>query len=1009
MTNIFGAPYRPPAGGWPSVRKWFFGTAFQHKRTSESAIPSFLNVTTVADYHIPSTHPLLPYPRLDDRSAWPDPGIAGTCPGPGTQPNPSCGQVTPGAAMCGPWFTGAIDNRPAYVAGMVDRNTYAASSAGTLDFSRCHKLGFKNVQAWKSWHGRLNYLSHDAGGRPDRIASGTCLYNIEFVQSAPDATRYRTEGLSCVYDNRFYYRRAIVEEHAATATRSVTVNRYSGILTGSAAVTVTIGTDDGNAAANRDSHIGISAQSAIDWWNGMLLKWTINGWTITVTLASGVYTATGKTGAITVGTGTFAPGTGALSRTEYDSTGANVTYTESASFTATGFTHTWHTIEQGGEGEDVTVTVTGALSDGYAGSDLQDDLCGLLAQWDLTNDVVYPWRQDEQITIAPVVRWNEVPGTVTPMVAAFTGTYVDGNAARYDGTLHGAPLSAGRGPHFDWTHETWRACQNDTGTARYKYAYGAWSGAAHPAMTPGYELPDTGDATDSVVPQTATQWTQNWNDTGDLQPGLIPGWAWMRYNAGTGIMSAQKWAEIKGLRPSANFARPCEQDRLAIDPVGARCATYTAATPPRVTLDSATTIITGDGCVVAGVPSVVSGLYQVTKISSLVYELTTLAAAIPAWSLLPFNPGSGIMGKVRWATAASIGGRISVAAATQSGASVVMTLAAPALYLYSGDRVDFAGVAGLGANLAATVTDSTHISVTGTLSGSYSGGGYVAAHGAAAYQWYDDQPKGDFLTIEWQFNQRDFAEQNRINTQATTAAGCPDLPASGTVPRVVQTTHGMPQAVSALYANQQALPFSVCGPQVACISPNGEGFANGYTMAFPAALAPDSRYGSMWQAMIMQEMDDPLWLAPHKPCANNGSGSAPTCCAYVEDNIGCPANTDDCDDVCADGPGVRYYPHRPLVEAREYVPTVSMVTAPALPSDCTIYILNIGDLASSTPPSGKLLLPPGGLGYAPNTSGADPYQPIAADTAWGRYLRAMNCVCTGSNFWLAYQNNGVFC
>ena len=98
-----------------------------------------------------------------------------------------------------------------------------------------------------------------------------------------------------------------------------------------------------------------------------------------------------------------------------------------------------------------------------------------------------------------------------------------------------------------------------------------------------------------------------------------------------------------------------------------------------------------------------------------------------------------------------------------------------------------------------------------------------------------------------------------------------------------------------------------------------------------------------------------------------------------------------------------------MLEARQTLPVVGGVTAPALPLDCSMHILTVAELNMSTPPSGKLMLPPAALGYVPDSSGADPLQPVPADTAWGRYVRQMSCVCGKNRFWQDYQTNGIYC
>jgi hypothetical protein len=102
---------------------------------------------------------------------------------------------------------------------------------------------------------------------------------------------------------------------------------------------------------------------------------------------------------------------------------------------------------------------------------------------------------------------------------------------------------------------------------------------------------------------------------------------------------------------------------------------------------------------------------------------------------------------LRFPNAWPICGQCGVASAASSGGIATIVLADPAPYLRTGDRVDFSGVAGLGANLQVTVASATQFSVPGTVSGPYSAGGYVNSHGAPDSWWNDESPKGDFVFI----------------------------------------------------------------------------------------------------------------------------------------------------------------------------------------------------------------------------------------------------------------------
>ena len=50
------------------------------------------------------------------------------------------------------------------------------------------------------------------------------------------------------------------------------------------------------------------------------------------------------------------------------------------------------------------------LSSVYTSSQCYSDLVGLLNQWSLSDDTKYPWRTDSLVSLAPMVRYDEVYG-----------------------------------------------------------------------------------------------------------------------------------------------------------------------------------------------------------------------------------------------------------------------------------------------------------------------------------------------------------------------------------------------------------------------------------------------------------------------------------------------------------------------------------------------------------------------------------------------------------------------
>ena len=146
---------------------------------------------------------------------------------------------------------------------------------------------------------------------------------------------------------------------------------------------------------------------------------------------------------------------------------------------------------------------------------------------------------------------------------------------------------------------------------------------------------------------------------------------------------------------------------------------------------------------------------------------------------------------------------------------------------------------------------------TGTLSGTYAGGGTVICTGydATDDKWNDDNPKRDYIQRSW----------NQAGTLTET----------------------------------QACKFpAVCAPTVLCISPNTESFEHADVYAMPTGLTVDECTTSTLQADFLQVETDPFWKVPPAPCSG----------AWTSD-----------DGTCLDS--ATHYPHGPLIEPRLTLPS----------------------------------------------------------------------------------------
>lgn len=977
MASRFGAPYREPCGGWPATRKIYPAGPYQHGRTAESHIQVHRNDTKVPDF-LPADDScfgtvgrhyagggIAPYPKLN--SAPVGCGEPGTCPA-----CPECGPGDgPCVAPCDAW-----DPLDAITGNTVDHNHYSALAGVYIDLSACRKIGFKNVQAKKTWHGAFDFSTHDPSGCFDLDLAVACDCMAESEQTTPAATKYLTLSYSTSHfladtDD------PCVSYITCTDEQTVSVDRNSGKITISGCLH-TVDDTGGNVCPG--SVIGIPSCGKRP------------------AFAQALFDAAASN----------------------DPTISNRLYDFTDSLTDTSYT--WDLKIRSNDNLGPMCGVANyvlerwygsiTLSDPYTAEDLKQDCYYLLAYWDLTNDAQYPWRLDEYTTVAPLVTRDEPGSPVAPGVGNACD-YVDPSTCT--GDVLGAPNPAGYDRHFDWRHLTYGKCRVD-GTVDdvwYVKGYGAWSGQSN-----------LGDPTDGCVPGTATQWTNNLEAT-YLMPGAYQFYGRAVEPNGTyqGVMLAQKWVETQVRRPSYNFARPCEGDRYALDEGelsgGAldegqvqaasdfdadngstvRCVIGVAGSPKVLELNSGGTgVVTGNTCLACGVGGGADGVWTVTKIDDTHYELTTFICAAPART----DCGSGIFGRLRFPTAPAICGRIAVATATAASGTVTVTLAAPANYLRTSDAVDFTDGAGsvTDSNKTVTVIDPLHF----TFSGSVPGGGYVKSHGALGYWCNDDNPKGEYIYAQWQFNYRDYQERDRVNAQYIACGSCEEAePADMTPIRQYQADHGMLRAVSTIGFISECLTFTPCCPSVIGASPNGEVFPNGAIFDDFANFAPDDRYGARWQAAFIQHMPDLLWQPPHKPCADCSPHPKPTVCGWHEDNGTCAADscTDDCD-VDPDNPdGAYYYPQRPWVEARQGVTTINGTT-PTLPAGVVIGFLTLGDLDAVTPPDGNVLPPPGVVG----STGSYPAQSV---TPWGIYLRELSCVCAAGRFLADYEADGVSC
>ena len=906
----FGDPYRPPCGDWPNYPVFNGNGPWDNYLTSENNIARYKNITVAKDaasntaktacvyvYAAPvgDEKPLTSL-KSDGRN-WPDCMVDGPpcdCPGPIKRPDkPYCqygpwdptkfipvatSPPSPTAKRVGGNGSYVVPGPGGYTSSLGD-NFYVLDNAdppNPVNYAKCKKMGFKNVQAKKTWHGMFGFSSHDPAGAPswyqpfksqvNPISPGCACEqpaHWETEQLAPDTTKYlKLRGHATIVHNSYVnendqIKTTTVEE---TASCNISINRKSGLLELGSTFHWDAAKWDANLNAAYRGYAaplliqisGANSETCFSMYlNHLVYDYNLPVWSETGTSSS--RTAVHKNQdnmdetVMTVTTGYSFEYT--RSGYQYNSTATWVILSygkltvSPTAITWTGHgqsncvsqtTSGYHTISDWTE--DVTINL-GNPDDPddpnatYTTYKVLSDINDLLGKWDLTKDTVYPWRQDNFLTVAPLVSYNEVEYPVSPLpfvsicasvplresnitVTADNINHFDSNSLLfYNGGVLGAPLPQGYNSYYDYRHITWRCCIGDDGDeVPYIFKYGAWSHSNSAT-----------DFTDLLVPAAATQWTDNLRAS-TLWPG-----AWIAYGnvAESNQVWAQKWAETRIPRPSINFARPCGADRYQMDDENSKttlCIANISFSSPTysITVVGATTIVANDKIIIwpndENFNTALSGVWSVTSVDNpnssapdiKVTAGTRIAAGVRPTGII--DPGAGILGKLRWPDAPAI-----------------------------------CGIGG----------DASH-----------------------PYYVNDDNSKGDWLHVEWLHNFRDYQERERNISQHTKYSIAPTncfWVSSSTDEaneiRKQQVSYGMPQSVQTLTLSPGCSKWNFCSPTVLCISPNNneiynhiDKWTNGRTNVFISTFRLDERYGSLWQSGYFQHLPDPFYSHPHAPC-----------------------------------------------------------------------------------------------------------------------------------------------
>ena len=458
MAN-YGTPYRAPAQGWSSPRRYFLGTPYNHGRPGD-IVTRLQNVTSVRTTD-GSTITNVAFPSIPSRWYVPTYDAEHSSAHCSTLPAGSCGAWLAGADLNGlstQAIADTVDDILACGSGVTkaDHNCYQANS--TVDLRVGHKRGSKNITIQKSWHGVMGFIDRCDPYIPNSVAmvpgpytsSGTGVITIGTTPAgvAPQV-KFLTAALqaSSIEDHVVYAAFPPVLDYSlnGSATSTGSVDRLTGIQTQATSYAYDL---------HGGTHGPTEANTIFDWLNGKSfadVASAFSAWQYTAingavqNPATAYYTRSGNTFTLMSGTYEFDPvnhiwvydqpletividlAAGNFSRkvsttlqVEPDELLATyrLLYEESAQVTNTVMTYTYqdwfasygllYSFNNYGTG-----TLT--LSNPYTSADCYQDWLAAAGAYDLTSDTDYPFRTDEQMANTPLVIYDELPPTAPPI------------------------------------------------------------------------------------------------------------------------------------------------------------------------------------------------------------------------------------------------------------------------------------------------------------------------------------------------------------------------------------------------------------------------------------------------------------------------------------------------------------------------------------------------------------------------------------------------------------------
>lgn len=898
--------------------------------------------------------------------------------------------------------------------------------------------GAKAIAQRKAWHGRLKYTSREYGAWDTFSYCGGCVWHNDDTHVNDDTHYVGASGTATVAYSVTSL--LVPATFNGTATFTTLINTGSGNYSTENATTSSTGTTGdpetdagylGQLQANLDT--GATAQITDifgEYINNFSTAFSINGSPASISGTPGNWSM--------YWTNSYEPD--GLTPTEYTSALLSVTanemhytqYGQAFSYAGGGliviiplysedleiYDNTYYRLqsfqsETTALESTVTWTTNITLSDTYTSAQVQIDLQLLFSNWLLSDDLTYPWRTDSDLALnMPLLSYSEkMNNDIGPQ---FNGSgSIDYG---YDGSVIGKPLPAGYQGWWSPDFANWAYCNYtdpESGQICYvKYieSWGATSqGTPTPSATQWLNAYDSSQFFQGAFSGNGYEWTTPASCNEDVTAIQLTGdpWYW-----------AVRYAEKIIQKNSINYARPCGEDRLVIKEGTNSCIDSYDSGSKIINADTSGTPFAfahGDLCFVCGTGEL-DGLWTVDNVNPddmWVLTLDTLLAPQSQFASVPIpDCGSGVVGGIAYPSASGICGRTGILSASYSN-PVTCTLS-DTTYLLTGDMVVVS--ASVGSNIngiwKVQVIDTSNIILSGSMgSGSgilpYTGSGQIYSLGAIDWQWNDNSPKGAFSSLQWAYNFRDVGEYTRLFNFCTGgilpascdsgSCTCGAVPASN--PRAFLFNYGLSNTIASITCSQNCYMVqnsSSCpiNNTIAYFSPIDEKFSvqSGSVVSLGWQWAKmDTQYSSLWQGLIKQYVQDPLFVAP--PCICGESPITPG----VYDCSGIQLVQDD--GTChTDTEGVEYYPLPPLVEA-ECSPANTGNSAYTNIVGC----LTVAQMQSSM--SGSVCGPPNN-NNAYNVILEDTIAIIPYVTYWQNMV---GCVCDSGVFGNTYLQDGISC